>query len=390
MPTDLISIAFITLCCLYALRGAALSLISTVQRLVSLLAGYMTAYCWHESLATTVQQKWLLQLPSTILQLCCSVLLFISTLLLVRLLMRGLILLLRHSSQYLNQRLAQKTWLGRMSGASINAAIAAALFIFGLSVYQIASTVLPLPQLQETRMNARLLSAADYLGQQITRTVLQYSRDSSAGHSQSNTNITLHSSSISRQLPLQVIAKNISTTAIKTAPATQALATSHDSSRSQPTRQSTESTESNRSRERPNLTPSATAEQSDWLARQLTAEPAVQTRLADATDTGIAVSSNHSEVSQRIQNLIQDSAVREKMTDQLSQLLADKNSVKQMITQLLTESASSPQYQELLESEQSNQMITERFEHLLHNPEALQQALDSAQGQQLLQHLLNQ
>lgn len=387
MTTDLISITFITLCSLYALRGAALSLVLTVQRLMSLLAGYITAYCWHESLATTVQQKWLLQLPLTILQLCCSVLLFISTLLLVRFLMRGLILLLRHSSQYLNQRLAQKTWLGRMTGASINAAIGAALFIFGLSVYQIASTVLPLPQLQETRMNARLLSAADYLGQQITRTALQYSRDSLAGHSQSNTNITLHSSSISRQLPLQVIASNTSNTTIKTAPATQVLAASHDSIRSQPPRQSTES---NRLRERPDVTQSATAEQGNWLARHLKAEQAVQPRLEDATDTGIAVSSNHSEVSQRIKNLIQDSAVREKMTNQLSQLLADKPSVKKLITQLLPDGASNPQYQELLEDEQANQIITEHFEHLLHNPDALKQALDSTQGQRLIQHLFKQ
>ena len=160
-----LSLSFLIIIAVFALRGAMLSLVALVARILGLILSFTVVLLFNTQVADTAQSLLFAEIPLFITRSLCAIGLFLVTMLVVKIVISAAFKLLGQISAIDDKPSDGKNWRGRCSAAILNAGLGGFLFIFCLSVYQSVAQIMPAPALAAN--DHLLLQLANKLGQQL-------------------------------------------------------------------------------------------------------------------------------------------------------------------------------------------------------------------------------
>ncbi|ARN74642.1 hypothetical protein [Oceanicoccus sagamiensis] len=122
----------ITAVLIFAVRGMFLGFSGVIGRLLGFALGYFVAYSYREQLALFISQNTTINLPPVALQMMSGLGLFIATMLVTGLAVSTIFKLLGHIIPLFKTIVDNDSLGGRVAGATLNGAIAAAIVLLGM------------------------------------------------------------------------------------------------------------------------------------------------------------------------------------------------------------------------------------------------------------------
>jgi hypothetical protein len=140
----------ITAVLVFAVRGMFLGLTGVIGRFIGFILAYIAAYSFRHQLAAFVSTNTSITLPTTILEVICGIALFVVTMFITGLIIKAAFKLIGKVIPGFTAIADQDSWGGKITGATLNGLIGAAIVLIGIWGYgKVTGKIDPNDELQQ-------------------------------------------------------------------------------------------------------------------------------------------------------------------------------------------------------------------------------------------------